>query len=204
MRKTRISMSLLLAIGIIIGLLPVTASAANIPPDAVTYNGRSYAVYSNVEANWNDAETFCKSLGGHLAVIRTQEENDFLHAFIKSKGFDSAYFGLYRSGNSWAWVTGEPLTITNWATSEPNNENGSEDHGMFYYKYQDGTWNDGDYYGSRDGTTFVCEWESVFSSNTSIAVSVSAYETRFINEHLAFIKQQSTMHSNKMAAILLC
>jgi len=172
MRKTRISMSLLLAIGIIIGLLPVTASAANIPPDAVTYNGRSYA--------------------------------DFLHAFIKSKGFDSAYFGLYRSGNSWAWVTGEPLTITNWATSEPNNENGSEDHGMFYYKYQDGTWNDGDYYGSRDGTTFVCEWESVFSSNTSIAVSVSAYETRFINEHLAFIKQQSTMHSNKMAAILLC
>lgn len=31
---------------------------------------------------------------------------------------------------------------------------------MFYFKYQDGTWNDGDFGGQtvNSGRVFVCEW----------------------------------------------
>ena len=32
---------------------------------------------------------------------------------------------------------------------------------MFYYKYTDGTWNDGDFgrYTANSGKAFICEWD---------------------------------------------
>ena len=38
-----------------------------------------------------------------------------------------------------------------------NNEGGDERYGMFYYKYPDGAWNDGDFTVTEQ-TAFICEW----------------------------------------------
>lgn len=45
----------------------------NIPSDAFVYNGHKYYIYSNVADTWEEAETYCESFGGHLAVITNEE-----------------------------------------------------------------------------------------------------------------------------------
>ena len=134
-----------------------------IPEGAVEFNGHYYHIFDmdNIKT-WSDAKTFCESQGGYLATITSQEENDFLYNYIKSEGYSSAYFGLTDSERegAWVWSNGEEVSYINWHYGEPNAENSEEDYALFYYKYDDGTWNDGDF-GNRtvnSGTAFICEW----------------------------------------------
>lgn len=122
-----------------------------------------YLVFNGVADSYQEAAAFCESIGGHLATISSAAENQYLYSVITNSGYDSAYFGLYEaSKDNWVWVTGEPVTFTFWGGREPNNEGGDEDYAMFYYKYSNGSWNDGDFGGSTAGKhrTFICEWES--------------------------------------------
>lgn len=123
-----------------------------------------YEVIENGIYSWEGAEQYCESLGGHLATITTQEENDHIYRLLTEGGYSSAYFGLTDSveEGTWRWVTGEPVVYTNWHSSEPNRENSNEDYAMFYFKFKDGSWNDGDFGGRTvsAGTAFICEWDT--------------------------------------------
>lgn len=136
---------------------------SNIPDGAVELNGHYYFIYNeDTITDWNAALQYCNARNGYLATITSQEENDFLYSYIKQEGYESAYFGLSdaASEGTWTWANGEAVTYTNWHKNEPNGENSGEDYALFYYKYSDGTWNDGDF-GNRtvnSGTAFICEW----------------------------------------------
>ena len=134
-----------------------------VPSGAVKFNGHYYYVYDvDTVTDWNMAQEYCEAQGGYLATITSQEENEFLYNYIHQRGYESAYFGLTDEGSegTWSWCNGEPLSYVNWADGEPNNENGSENYGMLYWKYIDGAWNDGDFGHMTDsgGTAFICEW----------------------------------------------
>ena len=132
----------------------------SIPTDAVEFNGHYYYLY-DVDNTWENAQAYCEAVGGYLAAITSQEENEFLYNYMRQRGYDSAYFGLSNTQNgTWQWSSGEALSYINWHSGEPNNESNSEHYGMFYWKYTDGTWNDGDFgrKTSRGGTAFLCEW----------------------------------------------
>jgi len=134
-----------------------------IPNDALHFNGHYYYIYSNVCNSWEEAEMFCRARGGHLAVINDMQENIVLFDYMKLMNLQNAYFGFTdreREGY-WRWIDGTPVTFTNWAKGEPNNEGGREHYGMFYWKFQY-EWNDGSF---RPGTvnggdSFICEWDS--------------------------------------------
>jgi|GEM_PF-5973066 len=138
----------------------------NIPSSAVEFNGHYYQYYATENAEtWEEASAFCKGLGGHLATISSKDENDFLYNYMKAQNVESAYFGLTDKDNegTWVWDNGETSTYRNWHSGEPNSENSNEDYAMFYYKYSDGLWNDGDFTGA--GTVggkagFICEWDN--------------------------------------------
>lgn len=136
---------------------------SNIPADAVQYNGHSYYLYEldNITSG-EAAEKYCESLGGYLATVTSAEENQFLYDYISGLGYKNAHFGLTDSEQEgiWKWVTGEKVGYTNFHPGEPNGENEDEDYAMFYFKYEDGTWNDGDFNGRtvEAGNTFLCEW----------------------------------------------
>ena len=137
-----------------------TLSDADIPDDAVEYNGHYYYLFDVDEVTSGaEAIAYCESLGGYLASITTEEEDAFLYAYITSLGYTSAYFGLTDQDEegTWVWVSGETVDYTNWASGEPNGQNSSEDFAMYYYKYSDGSWNDGDFRGSIQN--FLCEWD---------------------------------------------
>lgn len=53
----------------------------NIPSDALYYNGHYYAVF-NLYSGWEKAKAYCESLGGYLATITCQEENDAVFEYM--------------------------------------------------------------------------------------------------------------------------
>jgi len=122
-----------------------------------------YEFFDSVVDSWEDAQNYCKSLGGHLATLTSQEENNYVYQEMLDAGYKNAYFGLtdVDTEGTWKWITGEPLSYQNWHKGEPNSENQNEDYAMFYYKYSDGTWNDGDFGGRTvsSGRVFICEWD---------------------------------------------
>lgn len=136
-------------------------SASQTVGGAYSIDGQAYRVFDIGITGWDNAEAYCESVDSHLAVISSQSQNDELYQYVQGCGFQSAYFGLTNTSGSWAWVTGQPVDYLNWHSGEPNNEGGVENYGMFYWKYSDGTWNDGDF-GNQTvggGTAFICQWD---------------------------------------------
>ena len=97
-----------------------------------------------------------------MAVISDMQENQALYEYMSDSGYRNAYFGYTdeeEEGN-WKWIGKEKSTFSNWHEGEPNAENENEDYAMFYYKYTDGNWNDGDFGSWTVGSekNFICEW----------------------------------------------
>ena len=134
-----------------------------LPKGKVEFNGHYYYIYNLDEiVSGTDAAAYCEKQGGYMATITSPEENEFLFNYMKSLGYESVYFGFTDSveEGQWKWLNGEDVSYVNWHDSEPNEENPLEDYAMFYYQYDDGTWNDGDFGGNtvNGGTAFICEW----------------------------------------------
>ena len=135
----------------------ITPTPSNTPmptptatPDARVLNPENQHLYLNIQAplSWHEARDYCTSLGGHLVTIQSASENDFAYNLNPN-----GWLGLsdeLQEGN-WQWVTGEPLTYTDWEPGQPDPQ--PED----YAHYQSGMWHDW----SVADSSFVCEWEPV-------------------------------------------
>lgn len=135
-----------------------------VPQSAVKFNDHYYYVYDIDDVTtWEEAKEYCESQGGYLATITSQEEDEFVYSYLRNNfDYESAYFGFtdQDTEGTWIWDNGETSSYTNWHSGEPNSENPNEDFAMYYYKYSDGSWNDGDF-GNRtvnSGRVFICEW----------------------------------------------
>lgn len=137
-----------------------SATKKEIITGADEYNGHSYYIFHNEDYTWEDAENYCESMGGHLATITSAGENSFLFQCLSKSGLTkSAYFGLFRIGDNWKWVTGEEVSYTNWHSGEPS-KGYKEEHGMYFYQFNNDTWNDGYVSGSKlSERNFICEWD---------------------------------------------
>jgi len=110
-------------------------------PITNTANGHHYYLLSGT--NWNAAEAQAVSLGGHLATIRSADENAWVYStFQPYFGTEDFFIGLTDRGHegSFTWVSGETNRYRNWAAGEPNNAGGNEDRVAM--KAENGRWND--------------------------------------------------------------
>jgi hypothetical protein len=91
------------------------------------YNGHGY-YESTDQYLWTQSRDIATTLGGHLVSITSAEENMFIYDNIRQPDNDwGAWIGLQNTGTpgSFAWVTGEPVSYTNWNIGEPNNQGGN-------------------------------------------------------------------------------
>ncbi|MCD6249886.1 MAG: T9SS type A sorting domain-containing protein [candidate division Zixibacteria bacterium] len=99
-------------------------------------NGHWYAVIPQ-GLNWWQADSIAGSFeigsaSGHLATVRSAEENAFITNHIlpgvwPEFALTSEYWlGGQQLFANWKWVTGEPFIYTNWADGEPNGTTGVE------------------------------------------------------------------------------
>lgn len=100
---------------------------------------------------WEEARTSCLSLGGDLASVGSEEENNFIKSLGRNfwiGGSDLAQEGTY------VWSDGTDWTYDNWIPGEPNGR--TRENCVVANWHGSGLWNDGpcDY---DDYDAYTCE-----------------------------------------------
>ncbi|KAM6912574.1 collectin-11 isoform 1-T1 [Xenentodon cancila] len=82
------------------------------------------------ERRYADAEVFCQTRGGHLAMPKDEEANAAIARYITEAGLSRVYIGIHdldREG-VFAYVDRSPMTtFSSWRTGEPNDAYDDED-----------------------------------------------------------------------------
>ncbi len=105
-------------------VLSGTVAQASIITTA-TYNNHTYHLIT--AQSWPSAQAEALSLGGNLVTINDAAENAFVaNTFTPTYGTVWIGFNDVATEGSFEWVSGQPVTFTNWAPFEPNNL-GNED-----------------------------------------------------------------------------
>lgn len=117
-----------------IGILP---EIEEVPPE------HSYQVIKD-NVSWTKAAAACTRLGGHLAIINTEEEFNEVTRLCDEQGLTYVWIGAHRVGGIEKWEDGSDLTdgFVSWARGEPTyidrNDQVAEDYIMLWKN--NGTW----------------------------------------------------------------
>lgn len=136
--------------------------------NTTVFNGHTYAYYDTA-CSWEQANEYCRSMGGHLVTITSAEEQAKVEQIITPGTMQGYWLGSKRtaSGGDFAWITGEPFEYTKWHGGQPDYYLGNEDY-LMIYRNSNG-WNDLD--NLSDNITgkcgYICEWDTT-SGNLSI------------------------------------
>jgi Lectin C-type domain len=143
--KTRIA-----GCGIVLTLFLASFNAqAGVIAGPITNSDNGNEYYLLTPNTWTASEAEAEGLGGTLAVIRNPNEQKWI--FSTFGGYGSVrnrnlWIGLRRErqGGPLAWVTGAPVTFTNWSRGEPDNCGGNEAYVHIWSSAteQPGEWND--------------------------------------------------------------
>jgi hypothetical protein len=121
--------------------------------------------------SWNDANDTAKRLGGYLATVTSEAENNFVFRLVDDDTYwyhginwRGPWIGGYQPRGSpepdggWRWVTNEPFEYQNWDAGQPNNYMGTVENYVIYgnQRRRVSTWNDV-IQGIREAISFVVE-----------------------------------------------
>ena len=77
-------------------------------------------------ADWEKAEAFCETLGGHLATIVSREEQTHIEEYVKANApiKTCLWIGVQENNGNWnKWVGGESLEYKHWGGNYPRLNN---------------------------------------------------------------------------------
>ena len=147
--------------------------------------GHSYMVSGDM-LTWKEAEAYCESIGGYLAVIGSQEENSYINSLIRAQNAGNyTAFGYTDEENEgqWRWINGEANVYENWNGGEPNDGLSLYPHQNYGYMYASGRWDDGD---GKAKNRYVCEWDEISdiknSDSHTVLLQVTIYNKEYIDE----------------------
>ena len=126
MTRSHLRLELSLMISIILSGLPAVASVIGGP----TTNGANGHIYYLLSAQtWSNSQAEAVSLGGHLATVNDADEDAWLWSTFgqpSSFGNIHLWIGLNDAtvDGTFAWVSGAPVTYTNWGVGEPSGSSG--------------------------------------------------------------------------------
>lgn len=109
-------------------------------------NGHIYILLE--QATWKASEAEAVSLGGHLATVRNQAEEDWIFkTFGNYKDVQRLlWIGLSDTAKKFhfSWSSGESVSYTKWGKGEPNNVGSGEDFVAIFYPNHHAAnhWND--------------------------------------------------------------
>ncbi len=125
-------------------------------------NGHTYQRFDTV-LTWDAAKNACAGLGGYLATVTTQAENDWIQDNI-TNGVRAIWVGGTDAvvEGTWSWINGESWHYTNWGSGEPN---GGTSANCLRINYTNGQWDDG--MGSFQ-SSYLCEWDNSVCTNVAV------------------------------------
>jgi len=122
---------------------------------------------------WMEAQFICRQYGGDLAIIHSEETNDFVNAIANGARI---WIGAHRvepaehENNQFSWIDGTPLDYSNWVSNNPDNWEGNE-FCVFSYGDSNGKkWNDYDCFSKSTYPieNFVCQSDGSLQCQASI------------------------------------
>ena len=177
-----------------LGSLPVKGSTKDTPPASVAgavlvFGGHRYQ-FVNGNFSWTQAKAKAEAMLGHLAVVTTREENNFLLNCLSGKlgNYQGVWLGAYalNPAAGWRWVTGEPFTFTAWGAGEPNtnqiDRDGTYPYGLDIFRADNEYgerygWNDSAINGNawmNQMKGFIVEWDNAATaSDPALKVATS-------------------------------
>ena len=137
----------------------------------LTFGGKEYR-WIKERKTQEEAQAYAESLGGHLVVINSADEDDFVYSMVRdasltglgiaSDGGGVSYVWLggkdAASEGEWVWVNGEPFQYTNWGQAEPDNYLGQDGLAMGLQNWPDGSSGSAAY-------GLASEWNDISRSN---------------------------------------
>ncbi|XP_028566137.2 brevican core protein isoform X2 [Podarcis muralis] len=104
-----------------------------------SFQGFCYKHFST-RRSWEDAETQCRKLGGHLANIMTPEEQNFINNRYK----EYQWIGLNDRTieGDFQWSEGSPLLYENWHPGQPDSYFLSGENCVVIVWHDEGKWSD--------------------------------------------------------------
>ncbi len=193
-----------------------TNAAPPIPTNVVVVGGpifnpakNGYAYYLLGTNTWTGSEAWATNLGGHLVTIRNAAEQNWVYDTFSAYGGigHNLWIGLYDTNldancspytdschsNNFGWVSGEPVTYTDWSPgppSEPNNCNGSEYYTFIWgWGVGGGAGNAGDW-NDEDNAAEDCSDTSIIYPTYGV-VEVTNLNSSIISPDLYYLPEQS-------------
>ncbi|XP_078381555.1 brevican core protein-like [Oculina patagonica] len=109
----------------------------------VLHGNSCYHVNDTPTLSWSDARTTCKNLGGDLAIVRSEDENNFIRDLVMKQQTVQdlgAWIGLHRKADTkFYWIDDTPLDgrYDAWGDGQP-----SRLHEKCVHAWKEGEWND--------------------------------------------------------------
>lgn len=108
------------------------------------------------EKRYTDAEVYCQTRGGHLAMPRDEASNAAIAAYIAEAGLSGAYVGVHdlRHEGVFTYADLSPISaFSKWRQGEPSGGDDDEDCAVMAAT---GEWTDA---ACHPALCFVCEFE---------------------------------------------
>ncbi len=143
---------------------PTFADNDSTDPVYNTETGNYYQFVQDIGISWVNAESSAKELShgmftGQLAVITTQDENDFITDLLPDES--SAWIGLKASDGGFKWINEETFDYSNWSNYQPTGGDYEDYVELFEYN---GKWND-TVNGNNDVIGYVVEYTAPQNSD---------------------------------------
>lgn len=122
-----------------------------------------YEIISGL-CTWTQAEAACRSAGGYLATITSEEEYARVLEAVYASDRKVLWLGAKRgAANNFEWINGEGFSYASWLSGEPNNENGNENYLVMFSVNGQWVWadvpEDVSMYYTDSQVGYVCEYD---------------------------------------------
>ncbi len=121
----------------------VEASTSPLPgAGAWVVNPANGHAYKSIHCeSWNDANSQATAEDAHLVAINDAAEQKWLSDIFGSRPY---WIGLtdFAKEGEWRWISGEPVTYTNWTFHEPMDADSGEEDYVFMGHAPNGEWSD--------------------------------------------------------------
>ncbi|XP_074840934.1 macrophage mannose receptor 1-like [Carettochelys insculpta] len=138
--------------------IPTTSPAPSCPDEwhSTAHSSSCFKLFQKGRKHmktWFEARDFCRAIGGDLATIHSEEEQNVINKLDRAGHHNSYWMGLSAldPDGGFTWSDGSPVNYENWLEGEPNNYHGNEKCGTFLNGYPGMQWND--MYCER-----LCDW----------------------------------------------
>ncbi|XP_050411640.2 uncharacterized protein LOC126826686 isoform X1 [Patella vulgata] len=141
-----------------------------------TFKGQCYQ-FNNFERRWNDAQRYCSNYHGHLVVIKSAEEQNFIMSSLRKLHWNrnGVWIGATDRHKEmhWQWLTGETISYSNWASGQPScSWLCIEDCGQLRYR-DGGKWHDYPCNSIPYLYSFICQYDMTPTTTTSTTTEMT-------------------------------